>query len=189
VVAAQSLGYLDLLNAFEFTWDVYAAFFCIMGIIIVLIGAVVWGVNRVLTKLRHPPKFRFWSLFTIVAPAPFKGSLLAATPFWIGLGLMWIWFYTLKSSRPDISPSKLSLEHINPSYSFGLLFEAAIPVDDILLAKRGRFGTTLFIMGMLLLFEISRALIPESLDKHYEDDITQESDAFEEVRASGAPQS
>ena len=55
----EPLSYLELLNQFEFTADVYIAFFILMGLLIVLVGAVVWAVNRILTKLRHPPRFRW----------------------------------------------------------------------------------------------------------------------------------
>jgi hypothetical protein len=180
----QPLSYLELLNAFEFTWDVYAAFFILMGIIITIIGGVIWAVNRILTKLRHPPKFRFWSLITIVSPAPFWGCLFASVPFWFAVLLTWVWFFTLASKTPALTPASINFENWSPQYSTALTFTGPLSEEEIALAKRGRFATCLLVFATLGMIQLSRVLIPNTLDSHYDDDITKEGDAFDQVTES-----
>ena len=172
---------MDLLNAFEFTWDVYAAFFVLMGIIIIIIGLLVWGVNRVLTKLRHPPKFRFWSLLVIVSPAPAYGALLASVPFWLAFTFCWVWFYTLQSPHPDTSPNSLNFETWYPQYGTAMQFQGPLDAGTIGVAKANRFGACLIFFGFLGLLELGRMMIPNTLDHRYEDDVTKEGEAFDQV--------
>lgn len=105
------LSYLDLLNDFEFSWDVYFALFLLIGIIVVVIGATVWGVNRLITRLRHPPKFRMLPLLKIIGPAPVYGVLLATIPAMIVCSLDYGWFFTMNTTPDPINlPNAYTLE-------------------------------------------------------------------------------
>jgi hypothetical protein len=62
----------QLLNAFEFSAQLYLVFFWIVGVLTVCEAAILWGINRLLTKLRHPPPFHGRILFSIIAEAPMQ---------------------------------------------------------------------------------------------------------------------
>lgn len=76
---------------------------------------IVWGINRLLTKLRHPPKFHGSVLFQIVAEAPTQGVLLAFIPTLLTVLFVWCWFAEnsfTASSDPVTSPSAINFEGI-----------------------------------------------------------------------------
>jgi hypothetical protein len=173
----NAMNYMQLLNAFEFTFDVYALFFIIMGILVVVIGIILWALNRFLTKLRNPPKFRFNSLMSIMIPPGLWGFVLASVPFWLLVGMMWVWFYTLASPTPSTSPNAINFETWTPSWSTGATWsdEAAN------YARRGRFGFALLALAIAGLYQVSTMFIPFTLNSRYDDDITKESgDGFDQ---------
>lgn len=74
-----------------------------------------WGINRLLTKLRHPPKFHGSVLFHIVSEAPTQGVLLAFIPTLLTVLFVWCWFAEnsfTASSDPVTSPSAINFEGI-----------------------------------------------------------------------------
>lgn len=74
-----------------------------------------WGINRLLTKLRHPPRFHGSVLFHIVAEAPTEGVFLASIPAILTVLFVWMWFgeesFTA-SSDPVENPSAINFEGI-----------------------------------------------------------------------------
>lgn len=85
-----------------------------------------WGINRLLTKLRHPPKFHGSVLFHIVSEAPTQGVLLAFVPSLLTVVFIWCWFAEnsfMASSDPVASPSAINFEGITGyERSFSLIF-------------------------------------------------------------------
>jgi hypothetical protein len=148
-------------------------------LVVLAAGMILWALNRFLTKLRNPPKFRFNSLLSIMVPPALWGFMLASVPFWILVGLMWMWFYTLASKEPVTSPNGLNFEGVTPLWSTGPTFDA----DAIAASKRGRFGIALLALAIIGVYESAKMFIPASLNPHYDDDITKETaDAFDAVR-------
>lgn len=89
--------------------------FSSLRIIAVTEAIIVWGINRLLTKLRHPPKFHGSVLFHIVAEAPTQGVLLAFIPTLLTVLFVWCWFAEnsfTASSDPVTSPSAINFEGI-----------------------------------------------------------------------------
>lgn len=90
-------------------------------IIAVTEAIIVWGINRLLTKLRHPPKFHGSVLFHIVSEAPTQGVLLALVPTLLAVLFIWCWFAEnsfTASSDPVSSPSAINFEGITGYVSF-----------------------------------------------------------------------
>lgn len=76
---------------------------------------IVWGINRLLTKLRRPPRFHGSVLFHIVAEAPTEGVILASIPAILTILFVWLWFGEnsfLASSDPVDNPSALNFEGV-----------------------------------------------------------------------------
>lgn len=97
----------------------FGTFFAILSgtlrIIAVTEAIIVWGINRLLTKLRRPPRFHGSVLFQIVAEAPTEGVLLASIPAILTVAFIWLWFgeesFTA-SSDPVHNPSTINFEGI-----------------------------------------------------------------------------
>lgn len=86
-----------------------------ISIIAVTEAIIVWGINRLLTKLRHPPKFHGSVLFHIVAEAPTQGVLLAFIPAMLTVVFVWCWFAEnsfTASADPVNEPSRINFEGI-----------------------------------------------------------------------------
>lgn len=78
-------------------------------------AATVWGVNRLLTKLRHPPRFHGSLLFQIVAEAPTEGVFFAFVPAILTVAFIWVWFGEesfVASSDPLDNPSTINFEGV-----------------------------------------------------------------------------
>lgn len=120
------LAYLDLLNNFEFTWDVYFAFFILIGVVVVVIGATVWALNRLITRLRHPPKFRMMPLLKIIGPSPVYGVILGTIPALLVCWLDFGWFFKFNTTPDPINlPNKYTLE----KYTEAFIVQSAITVN------------------------------------------------------------
>ena len=84
IIRYHPLSWLDLLNNFILPTAVYTVVFLIIGAATVFIMAVFWLVNRVTSKNKQVPNFRFWTFAQIIIPPPLQGGFLAtlvvATP-------------------------------------------------------------------------------------------------------------
>lgn len=114
----DALPWFALLNYFQFTPWIYLLFFLITGVIAILAAAFVWGINRLLTKLRHPPPFHGKTLFQILSFPSVFGIMLSTGPVMIAVVFLWAWFMPASkgggvcSIDPENSPSVMCLEHI-----------------------------------------------------------------------------
>jgi hypothetical protein len=66
--------------------------FFITGMLAIMAGVIIWGINRMLTQLRHPPPFHGSILmFTLAQPSMF-GVSLAMVPVTLAVYFYYIWF-------------------------------------------------------------------------------------------------
>ncbi|CAM9426180.1 unnamed protein product, partial [Ectocarpus fasciculatus] len=148
-----ALTWMDLVNFFEFDWMLYMVLFMAVGIIAVTEAIIVWGINRLLTKLRHPPKFHGSVLFHIVSEAPTQGVMLAFVPALLTVAFIWCWFAEnsfIASSDPVTTPSAFNFEGVTGSWQDNL----ALTTDRILTYRTGRIGVCL-IASMIYIALIS----------------------------------
>jgi hypothetical protein len=155
-----ALGWWNLLNAFEFDYMLYVAFFTVIGIISISEAAIIWALNRLLTKLRHPPPFHGSILFSIIAEAPTQGALLAAIPCMLVALWIWLWFGKngmFASDDPVNYPSKINFEGVTGSW----LDNLALDEDRIELYRNGRMGTCFICVMLYLTILCSTLLVPD----------------------------
>ena len=88
----------------------YILFYTFLGAITVFEGFILWGLNRLLTKLRHPPIFHGATLFYTISEAPFKGTFYASVPYVLALTLVFHWFATPNQQYPrsEVTPPQLN---------------------------------------------------------------------------------
>jgi hypothetical protein len=85
-------------------------------------GFILWGLNRLLTKLRHPPIFHGATLFYTISEAPLKGTFYASVPYVLALSLVFHWFATPNQQYPrsEVTPPQLnSMEQTTTYVSSG----------------------------------------------------------------------
>jgi hypothetical protein len=112
------LEWLTLLNQFAFAPPIYLFFFFVVGVITIGFGAFMYILNRLLTRLRFPPRFHGFTLFTTVSFPIVFGAMLGCGPVMFGVMTIWAWFRAgpdggaICSMFPEDSPSNLCLEDV-----------------------------------------------------------------------------
>mmetsp|Transcript_751 Transcript_751/g.1598 ORF Transcript_751/g.1598 Transcript_751/m.1598 type:complete len:1761 (+) Transcript_751:28-5310(+) len=169
-----ALNWAELLNKFEFQAIVYIMFFTLVGLMSVMNAALIWGVNRLLTKLRHPPAFHAMTLVTIVADAPIFGCCLASIPYLFTIWFTKFWFAKNEDGgfHGAVDPESAIAD------SSDLAFEAipgdwldtlALTNDRIDTYRVGRTGTGLMAIGLYTTVLGTSLLVPDWMDEHIED--------------------
>ena len=79
-----------------------------------------WGLNRLLTKLRHPPIFHGATLFYTIQKRPLKGTFYASVPYVLALTLVFHWFATPNQQYPrsEVTPPQLNSMEQTTTYQF-----------------------------------------------------------------------
>ncbi|CAM9190967.1 unnamed protein product, partial [Laminaria digitata] len=131
-----------------------------VSIIAVTEAIIVWGINRLLTKLRHPPNFHGSILFHIVAEAPTEGVMLALVPTVLTVIFVWCWFgensFTA-SSDPVNFPSAVNFEGITGSWQDNL----ALTTDRVLTYRTGRVGMCLIAAMIYISLTSVKLFVPD----------------------------
>ncbi|KAL7555003.1 hypothetical protein ACHAWF_018580 [Thalassiosira exigua] len=163
------LGWFDLLNRFEFGGFVYFVFFTLMGIAIGSIGGVVYGINRLLTKLRHPPQFMASSLMRLVSGPQIEGAALAVIPYTVAVLSTYFLFSGILT---------FGEVHREWSETNGIVGEKARLANTI-----GRVGSALIVLGFYTIYRATQKLIPAAEAKKVGEEMTDDSGALAAKRA------
>jgi hypothetical protein len=170
----HALDWFELLNRFEFESIIYIAFFTLVGIMSIMNAALIWSVNRLLTKLRHPPTFHAMTLVSIVMDAPVFGCSLAAIPYLFTFYFVKRWFaspvdggfFSLEDPTAASSMiSDLAFESFAGDWQDGM----ALTLDRIEMYRTGRTGTALLAIGLYTTILSASLIVPEWMDEHQED--------------------
>merc|ERR1711871_991113 len=162
------LDWLELMNQFQFTTKVYIVFFILVGLLTVLIGMIVYGFNRLITRLKHPPAFRFKQMLKIVVPPPTKGVILASLPVLMGWFIIYGWFVMTRSVDVLGQPTfQLNFEPLHADW----LNTAVMTVDDVETYRMGRIACAVMGMGMYIIFLGGIMFVPNNQDDMALDDI------------------
>ncbi|KAE9224791.1 hypothetical protein PF005_g5786 [Phytophthora fragariae] len=179
-VSWEPLNWFELMNLFQFTVDVYLGFFTLVAMASMMLGFVIWVINRLFTKMKRPPKFRMKLLLKNIASSPPIGIFMASVPIYAACLLIYTWWHVLASTDPLNTPSAASFEATAGDW----LDQISLDKTRVQNYKRGRVGLSLNIIGIYLLLLGSKLLVPEPLDAKPEDNaykemsITTPSDPF-----------
>jgi len=173
----HALDWFELLNRFEFESDVYIAFFSLVGVMSILNASLIWSVNRLLTKLRHPPSFHAMTLVSIVMDAPVFGCCLAALPYMISVYFVKYWFESASAIPPgwfavedpdknaESTIADLAFESFAGDWQDGM----ALTMDRIEMYRTGRTGGALLAIGLYTTILSVALIVPDWMDEHQED--------------------
>jgi len=174
-VITEAMGFGELVNQFAFGPDFFMVLFLMIAILSVGIVSLFWSVQRLCTRLAHPPKFRFWAYMRVLAPNPFKGILLAMCVTWTAIIMVWMLFRDYGLNFLD---------------GYGITYDGTEdPSDpDVLLVNRsGRTGLAFVVLGFIMMWEGTKAFIPlpdfedmEDLDEDEEEEMFDDMDSSSE---------
>jgi hypothetical protein len=131
--------------------EVYAVFYLILGLSVVVFGAIFWAFNRLFTRLSSPPAFRFLSYAGLTTLPPIQGFCLALIPI-----LLLVLFLEILFNQITL----LSL----PTATFGNIADNLFGSGDATQMKRtndGRFAVALSVISFYAMFLAAKLLTPE----------------------------
>lgn len=187
------MSWVPLLNRFEFSTMVYMAFYTVVGFITILLAVIIWGLNRLLTKLRHPPPFHSHTLFHIISEAPLVGVLLAVVPILLSVLWVWLWFHSsgpIANTDAQVEEYFSDPENAAISAPSALAFEgvagnfqdsAKLVEEKVYFYRVGRIGASFVVMGLYVVFLCASLIVPEWSDEKSGDDVGVEEEGARDV--------
>jgi hypothetical protein len=167
------MGFMELINAFAFDVAFFMMLFIMISIGSICIVSLFWTVQRLCTRLAHPPKFRFWAYMRVLAPNPFKGVFLTVMIVGSATTLVWMLF------RP-YGLNFLDDEQITYDGN-----EELADADTLLKNRAGRTGLAFVALGFIMMWEGTKAFIPlPDFDNMEELDEDEEEEMFEDLDSS-----
>lgn len=135
-ISLHPLDWFHLLNHFQFSGFIYFVYFTLAGLISLLVGKLLWILNKAMSKLRHPPAPHGLDLYRLLSESSFYGMTLSMTTFSIALTLAFAFF---NPKRGWISESKADW------------YSATVPDNDLMTSiQNGRIGTILLVTSIFM---------------------------------------
>ncbi|KAF0700134.1 Aste57867_9322 [Aphanomyces stellatus] len=166
-VIFQALSWFELLNQFQFSIQVYFLLFSAIGLGSIVQGYMIYLVNRLFTKMRHPPPFRLVHFIKTIAPQPATATIYLSIPLIGCTMIIYTWWNVLKSTTPAVNPNVLSFEQISGDW----LYISALDDTHVKMYKAGRLGTSIVTMGVFMVLLGAKLMIPDHMDQQKEDNI------------------
>jgi hypothetical protein len=149
------LRWFDLLNRFEFGGFVYFVFFTLVGLTICLMGGFVYGLNRLLTKLRHPPQFMGSPLIKLVSRPQIEGATLAVIPYTAAILIIYSLF----------NYSTVAFNGVHRNWSKGGKVGDKEQIENAM----GRLGSAFIVCGCFTVYCATQKLIPAAQARRVDD--------------------
>eukprot|EP00804_Cyclotella_cryptica_P031375 CCRYP_012196-RE/>CCRYP_012196-RE protein AED:0.02 eAED:0.02 QI:303/0.85/0.87/1/0.71/0.62/8/63/3730 len=174
-VSFSPLNWFDLLNRFEFKVSVYFILYTVMGFALCAMGGFVYGANRLLTKLRRPPRFHGSSLIKLVTRPQIEGCTLALIPYMVLITI-------LSSSFGTTNTSAFGFNTIQSKWATTGLLSRQEVSDNLV----GRLGSSLSILGFWIVFRGVQIVIPTPDETVVDYDKKMKSDSFPDIASKRA---
>ena len=167
----QALPYMYLFNHFSFTELIYMLAFLLTGFITIGLGAFLYFIHRMMTRVPNP-KYHGQSMFIAVVQPLLFGSFLGLFPVLMSVLFVYEWFMSgalgglICSATPLTSPSILCLETIhdwNNKYTLDVL-------------RNGRKGLLLVFIGWYCVYSYTLLIVPLWTDLDVKPDSVREAE-------------
>lgn len=146
----EPLDWFHLLNRFQFETPIYLGFYTLAGMTSVFLSVIIWGINKAMTKLRHPPKFHGTSLLKLIGSPSIFGCSLAAVGILSCSLITHFWVNMLRTSSQTIK---------------GYWYTLTLDHDDSDTKEKGRSGLILVAVGYFILLSGASMMIPNRSDR------------------------
>ncbi|CAM9243358.1 unnamed protein product, partial [Choristocarpus tenellus] len=155
-ISYYPLDYWELIIKFAFGRPVFLALFVVIGCISVLVTALFWLNMRITTQLVRPPRFRFWSMFSLIAPPAFTGTLLGLIPIVIMTAALYIFVY----GPPYLDTTNWILDNYKLHY-----MDIAVDPDNDEKARFGRLGLGFITVSAVCIWQGACIFLPDHQSK------------------------
>ena len=166
-IVLAPMVWFDLMNTFQFTPPIYIMFFFGGGFAIMVSGAFVYLINRLFTRLRHPPGLHGMDFFWILAEPAVYGSLIGGMPVFAADMMIYVWLLEAEnggmfcSADPVLAPSSMCFEDLSASWQ---------NVNTINLDRSGRKGMAFFGVGLYCMMITAQTSAPNWTDEQLKPD-------------------
>jgi hypothetical protein len=149
------LNYFQLIIQFAFEKQVFVGLFFVLGGMMTVGALVFWIVVHLTSFLQSPPRFRFWTVFALIAPPPSVGVAMASLPIFSVV----FSFYTLLNGDLYFASSGYWLmDNIVPHY-----LDSKIDPDAVAETRKGRIGLCFLVFGLYLVVLGTRIFLPKPI--------------------------
>ncbi|KDO22135.1 hypothetical protein SPRG_10953 [Saprolegnia parasitica CBS 223.65] len=161
-VEYRPLGYLELLINFAFEPSMYITLFNVMGLVAWVGCAIAWIINRLMTRIRDPPKLYYLSYLSLIAPPPTIGAILATLPLSAIIGSFYLLLngdiaFSITTNYPGAYPYWL-LDNVKSQYNAALLDPSLVTT-----MRHGRTGFCFLLLGCYLMHEAAVIFVPKTI--------------------------
>lgn len=142
----HSLGWLSLLNTYQFKPSVYLIIFTLAGIAGMSLSILIWATSRLMTRSQDPPPLRLVGLARLVGIPSFIGCVISSIPIAFALSTMHL--------------PAIALKNIDG------LWKGSLLLDETQITKfyLGRTGAALFTLGIYLSY-LGTKVLSSSCDR------------------------
>ncbi|CAM9095227.1 unnamed protein product [Chrysoparadoxa australica] len=154
------LHYWGLIKKFAFERRIFQLLFVAIGCIAVGVAAAFWLVVRLTTQLANPPRMRFWSMYSLIAPPAFSGTLLGLVPiviltFALTTLINGPKFFGFYEQNTWIVDGRWKLHYM----------DADIDPANLLRARYGRMGVGFIVISAMCLYQGAKIFLPDRATK------------------------
>ena len=159
IVKYSPYSHSKLMIAFALSYKFYLVLFIIQGFASIIMVLLFFWYHRAMSRIRPIPKFHFWSFFPLIFPPAFIGLLLAVIPLFTIttiIAVLCAGNFLFVNMRLFTYINKNGVTYFTP---FDFLSYFPDKERDITTLRKGRLGTALFALGMVLIFHHTNLVV------------------------------
>ncbi|KAI9997230.1 hypothetical protein PInf_000666 [Phytophthora infestans] len=154
-VNLHPLNYFQLVIQFAFEKQVFVGLFFVLGGMMTVGALIFWIVVRITSHLQSPPRFRFWTVFALIAPPPSVGVAMASLPIF---SVVFSFYFLLNGDQFLNSNGYWLMDNIVRHF-----LETKINPEVVAETRKGRIGVCFFFFGLYLIVLGTRIFLPKPI--------------------------
>ena len=155
------LGWLDLLNLFQYGPTIYALIFLALDVAILGAAAAMYAMTRATNRLAVKPTFRCWRMVAVVIPAPLTGVLLTTGAMFVVVIVLLGWWFMSASAYPPSTPAPPALTFNFEGVPGDWTVSPPLVLAQTIMYRTGRFGASLIVAGVFTIHLFTQLMTPE----------------------------
>ena len=155
------LNWLQLVINFAFDRGTFLSIFAVVAAITLGTVMIYWAIHRLLTRQAAPPKFRFFSFWSVVIPAPMVGYAFSMIP----ITLIIAFFYIMINGSEFTKAGEEDVGFTGFENIVGHWMHTSVDIRTVDSVRSGRIGFCFFMVAFYLLVVGSRLLVPRIVSK------------------------
>jgi hypothetical protein len=177
------LGYFDLLVNFAFEAEIFVILFMFVGGVTVVLAFIYWIVVRIFTSLQNPPELRIFNMFSLVAPPPTAGIVLALIPV---SAITMAAYYLISGDRLEDEKAEVGSWYLDDLQLEYIYIDGRLDPNEQERARNGRLGICFCIIAFFCCFAGTKIFLPKKVSKR-EQEIALKRDKMAEKESIWAP--